>query len=322
MRQNVQWHPVNTAAKEETTSTPVPVLLETRVRGFAPKNATVIGPELSVSSTLRWGSWQIYDGTAVDRLVGLDFFGARYFSGAQGRFTSTDPLLNSGHPANPQTWNRYSYALNNPLRYTDPTGMYVWGKCSGSEDECKAEQQRFRDSVANLKKAASQLDGKERKELNKVIKKLGDEGKGNIKINFGDAGSTNGIPNAGLTVGNNITINYAAVDSVKTGWSLNASESSALDAGVTGHEGTHAGGGPSVLGFVGMRGEHPAYWNESLVYQGLHNTDRPFQLWNESWLAVDQQKFPVDKTREQSIQHFLHPDKVSAPVVPPPGGQQ
>jgi hypothetical protein len=36
--------------------------------------------------------------------------------------------------------------------------MYVWGKCSGTEDECKAEQQQFRDSVANLKKAARQLE--------------------------------------------------------------------------------------------------------------------------------------------------------------------
>jgi RHS repeat-associated protein len=253
----------------------------------------------------------------------LDYFGARYFSGAQGRFTSHDPLLNSGHPANPQTWNRYTYTLNNPLRYTDPTGLYVWGTCSGSDEQCKAEQQRFRDSLANLKKAASQLEegSKGRKKLDKVIKKLGEEGKGNIKINFGDAGTTAGVPNAGSTVGNNITINYAAVDTVTSGWSLNASEAAALDAGITGHEGTHAGGGPSVLGFVGMRGEHAALWNESLVYQGLHNTDRPFQLWNESWLAVDQHKLPVDKTREQSIQHFLHPKKVPAPVVPPLGGQ-
>jgi RHS repeat-associated protein len=60
---------------------------------------------------------------------GLDYFGARYFSGAQGRFTSPDPL--GGELANPQSLNRYSYALNNPLRFTDPTGMYT---CKDTKD--------------------------------------------------------------------------------------------------------------------------------------------------------------------------------------------
>jgi hypothetical protein len=32
-------------------------------------------------------------------------------------------------PANPQALNRYSYVLNNPLRYTDPTGHCVWDLC-------------------------------------------------------------------------------------------------------------------------------------------------------------------------------------------------
>jgi RHS repeat-associated protein len=113
---------VTTAAKEEITSAPLPVLLETRVRGLAPKNTTAIRPESSLSSTLRWGSWQVYDGTAVDRLVGLDYFGARYFGSAQGRFTSPDSPFVGQSPNNPQSWNLYSYGLNNPLRYNDPTG--------------------------------------------------------------------------------------------------------------------------------------------------------------------------------------------------------
>ena len=129
------------AANGQTTSAipPLAVLLETRVRGLAPKNAPVIGSEASASSTLRWGSWQVYDGTAVDRLVGLDYFGARYFSGAQGRFTSVDPIwITKERLLDPQRLNLYAYGRNNPLRYLDPNGMdVVMGKCDvGSTQEC------------------------------------------------------------------------------------------------------------------------------------------------------------------------------------------
>jgi uncharacterized protein RhaS with RHS repeats len=40
-----------------------------------------------------------------------------------GRFTSVDPLLESASVANPQTWNRYTYVLNNPLNFVDPYGL-------------------------------------------------------------------------------------------------------------------------------------------------------------------------------------------------------
>ncbi|MGH9768139.1 MAG: RHS repeat-associated core domain-containing protein [Blastocatellia bacterium] len=57
-----------------------------------------------------------------DSETGLDFAQARYFSNVQGRFTSVDPLLESAELDEPQSWNRYSFVLNNPLVYTDPTG--------------------------------------------------------------------------------------------------------------------------------------------------------------------------------------------------------
>ncbi|HEX7771477.1 MAG TPA: RHS repeat-associated core domain-containing protein, partial [Pyrinomonadaceae bacterium] len=57
-----------------------------------------------------------------DAETGLDYMQARYYQGLQGRFTSADPLLASGRPANPQSWNRYAYVLNNPVRLIDPTG--------------------------------------------------------------------------------------------------------------------------------------------------------------------------------------------------------
>jgi len=50
----------------------------------------------------------------------LDYMHARYYDSRRGRFLSVDPVL--GKPQQPQSWNRYAYVLNNPLRYTDPDG--------------------------------------------------------------------------------------------------------------------------------------------------------------------------------------------------------
>ena len=71
------------------------------------------------------GVRQQFTGQERDSETGLDYFLARYYSSSQGRFVSVDPLAASAHAAHPQTWNRYSYVLNNPLKHTDPTGMTV-----------------------------------------------------------------------------------------------------------------------------------------------------------------------------------------------------
>jgi len=71
--------------------------------------------------------------------TGLDYFGARYFSGAQGRFTSPDPIwVKADRLVDPQRLNLYAYGRNNPLRFTDPTGMDIMiGKCSiGTAEDC------------------------------------------------------------------------------------------------------------------------------------------------------------------------------------------
>jgi RHS repeat-associated protein len=61
-------------------------------------------------------------GKLRDSESGLDNFGRRFYSGSAGRFVSPDPLDASAHPAIPQSWNRYLYTLNNPLRYVDVKG--------------------------------------------------------------------------------------------------------------------------------------------------------------------------------------------------------
>ena len=55
--------------------------------------------------------------------TGLDFFGARYYTSTQGRFTSADPVvLKKVRLTDPQRLNLFTYARNNPQKYIDPTG--------------------------------------------------------------------------------------------------------------------------------------------------------------------------------------------------------
>ena len=63
-------------------------------------------------------------GKERDTETGLDYFGARYMSSSQGRFSSPDPYGLGARLREPQTWNMYSYTMNNPMRYVDPNGLW------------------------------------------------------------------------------------------------------------------------------------------------------------------------------------------------------
>ncbi len=89
------------------------------------------GVEIPANYAGRSSAWGTADnvtakftGQERDTETGLDFFQARYHGSAQGRFLSPDPLGNFvATAADPQSWNMYAYARNNPLSLVDPTGL-------------------------------------------------------------------------------------------------------------------------------------------------------------------------------------------------------
>jgi RHS repeat-associated protein len=75
-----------------------------------------------------------FTGKERDSESGLDNFGARYDSSQYGRFMSPDPIwVKVDRMLDPQRLNLYAYVRNNPLKFTDPTGMRLeLSNCPGS----------------------------------------------------------------------------------------------------------------------------------------------------------------------------------------------
>ncbi len=55
--------------------------------------------------------------------TGLYFYNARYYDPVVGRFAQADPIVPGA--GNPQALNRYSYVLNNPIKYVDSNGHWA-----------------------------------------------------------------------------------------------------------------------------------------------------------------------------------------------------
>ena len=221
---------------------------------------------------------------------------------------SPDPLLNSGRPDNPQTWNRYAYTLNNPLRYVDPTGFWEW-EASGCqigdkncEDEYKKNQKLFKDSLSYLKMSRDffKKGSLEYNRINDALAAYGQEGDGGIGVGFGILpGDT-----AAQTDGSLVTFDMSK---------FNRSDTAKWMAVETGHEGTHvsdiaAGGARSLSPFSF---EFRGYQTSAFVFQGLFTPRnsgssagmsmggvtaielkyKPYPaIWNTSWGAADAPK--------------------------------
>jgi RHS repeat-associated protein len=119
-----------------------------------------------------------------DSETGLDYFGARYYSSTQGRFTSPDPLLSSGRHGLPQTWNRYIYTLNNPLRFVDPSGLYEVEDGADPDDIAI-----FESALSGIRTARDKykVGSKEYNRLSGILELYGKKGDKGVLVKFSSA---------------------------------------------------------------------------------------------------------------------------------------
>lgn len=192
------------------------------------------------------------------------------------------------------------YALNNPLKFTDPTGLYTWSQnCeSGSAgDECRQNRQQFRDALAAVRQAASNLEegSADRQKLGAILAKYGDENvKNKVSIKFGSAGGYPADEHTSFLTGNKtITFDMNIIDGFldrnqKISPAYTPTEGFAEE--VT-HEGSHMLDsflfGDPVNRSGSQRTEFNAFNAQSYVPKGL-NTNSAYGLWNPSWGVIDQ----------------------------------
>jgi len=103
-------------------------LTSTQARGVYSSSAYApFGEQYATSGTADAS----FTGQDQDTISTLYDFPARRYSPSQGRWISPDPLGRGAVAlANPQSWNRYAFVLNNPLRLVDRTGL-----CGDDDDD-------------------------------------------------------------------------------------------------------------------------------------------------------------------------------------------
>ncbi len=249
-----------------------------------------------------------FTGKERDAESGLDNFEARYFSSSLGRFGSPDPLLNSGRPDNPQSWNRYTYTLNNPLNFTDPTGLYVWSAGLGGNAADGAVSADILDKRKHFRSALGDafLDADSLNDFDQWADAI-------MALNsYGTEGQANGVTVAIDTVpGDSGAFTHVEADNqivvAITPGSFRAGDLEAI----VGHEGKHVEDAKTWLGCGRCAAKNPSTFDEEtagyeiggLIAAGHFNRmnmnatysvnagpvgqRQRIPVWNSSWGMVD-----------------------------------
>ncbi|MBX8645107.1 MAG: hypothetical protein KIY12_10400, partial [Thermoplasmata archaeon] len=90
----------------------------------------------------------LYTGLDQDAINGSDHAWYRNYSTAQSRWLRPDPYNGSYDLYNPQSFNRYNYVENNPLTFTDPSGLSS-GWATGMGGVCKVAHGTIKVSTSN-----------------------------------------------------------------------------------------------------------------------------------------------------------------------------
>jgi RHS repeat-associated protein len=187
-----------------------------------------------------------FTGKERDTESGLDNFGARYYGSSMERMMSPDPV--GGSLANPQTLNKYAYVMNNPLRYSDPTGLYGCADdAKGATEHCTSDadkrfeasrQHHLQSKNADVRRAAGAYGDRGQEVVNARGDKVTVAFSSDVASN-GEGGVAHSVLDAnGATPISNSTVTFNPND-----------KGTALDADV-GHEGSHVADAQDVAASI------------------------------------------------------------------------